>query len=70
MPLPNTIALGGVPTGRTKAKEQAKVTGSIKVKGWFPVCWARVATIGTKMLAVTVFEQIFVTAMAMDMVRS
>lgn len=33
MPEPNTMAFGGVPTGRTKANEHANVVGNIRVNG-------------------------------------
>lgn len=33
MPEPNTMALGGVPTGSTKANEHASVVGNIRVNG-------------------------------------
>ena len=60
-PLEKAIAFEAVPTGKIKAKEHAKVAGSINPIGCIPIFWAIVENIGIKILAVTVLLQIFVT---------
>lgn len=67
IPEEKTMALGGVPTGKANANEHAKVVGSMSVRGLICKFSARPATIGTKMLAVTVLLQMFVTPMVTRM---
>jgi len=66
-PLEKAIEFDGVPTGSTNANEHAMVAGNISASGWTSACLAIVATMGMKMLAVTVLLHTLVTSMIMVM---
>ncbi len=57
-----TIALGGVATGKANAREEARATGIMKIRGLMCRELASSATIGIKMEAATVLLQMLVTA--------
>src|SRR5690606_5581877 len=54
MPLPKTIAFGGVATGSMNARLAATATGMARASGWRPRPGATAATIGTSAAAVAV----------------
>ena len=56
IPSLNTIALGGVATGKQNAKEHATVVGTMRSRGFTPSAPDRLDMIGCTMDAVEVFE--------------